>query len=131
MLSAAADTDATAAVLLPRSQATPPTQIRPLMLLFDLFFSFLFVCLPPHLSCSPFFFSCNPIRCHVTFQELSWENRLPTTHTQQSHSQQGSTSHVPFDTSFLRDMTSHLHSARASANRKERRVPAVPCEKQS
>lgn len=106
-----------------------PTQIRPwsappLPLLA--------ICLV--LSAAPFisFLSLTPshLRYHNNFQSSPGKTDL-LRHTRQSQAQRESTSHVPFDTSFPRDMTIHVHTAWALANREKRHVPGMLCAKWS
>lgn len=104
MISVAADTDAASAGLLPRCKAIPHTDQATAANAPFLNFYLLAICLFTSLSLalSHLFssFMGNPARCRDNFTGLPGDIRLTTTHTRQSRPQRGSTSHVPFDTSF-------------------------------
>lgn len=127
MISVAADTDAAAAVPLPRCKAIPHTDQATANAPFFLFI-LLPICLFTSLSLSPFFFfffTGNPARCRDNFTEPSRDTRLPTTHIRQSRSQWGSASHVPFDTSHPKRHDNPLaHHSCLSKHRRPTHVKA-------
>lgn len=86
----------------PRSKASPHTaqgSAAHSHFLFWLLFIFLHLSLAFPLTCF-FVLMGNPGRCRDSFTELLGDIGLPATHSPQSHSQWGSTSHVAFDKSL-------------------------------